>query len=268
MVKSEPEKRVLGRLHFLEEMQEKPVYFIDEPPSSPRQRRPMAAREVWIENARPFASSLSLDREGFELRPRRSRVRDFYDAEEVRREYYAEVEALVREATGATRVHVFDHNTRNGHHEAGVRLPVRYAHNDYTLRSGPQRVRDLLGHEASGLLERRFAVVNVWRPIRGPVLDAPLAICDAQTLGLGDFVATDLRYPDRTGEVYSVRYNPNQRWYYFPRMETDETLLLKCFDSSEDGGARFSAHSAFDDLTAPDGAPPRESIEVRTLAFF
>ena len=72
---------------------------------------------------------------------------------------------------------------------------------------------------------------------------------------------------DRTGEVYSLVFNPSHRWFYFPRMEADEAMLLKCYDSDR-AGARFTAHSAFDDPTSPADSRPRESIEVRTLAFF
>lgn len=263
---------VTGRVNFLQEMAGKPAYFMDQPPSSPKHRRPLGPQDLLIESGRPFASALSLDREGFALVSHQSAVPDFYDSEAVSENYYPEVEELVLKATGATRVHVFDHNVRcdpkEERGEDGARSPVRYAHNDYTLRSGPQRVRDLLGDEADRLLGYRFAIVNVWRPIRGPVLDAPIAVCDAQTMQLADFVATDLCYPDRTGEIYSVRHSPGHHWYYFPEMQADEALLLKCFDSSEDGRARFTAHTAFEDPTTPADAPPRESIEARTLVFF
>ena len=144
---------------------------------------------------------------------------------------------------------------------------MRFVHNDYTLGSGPQRVRDLMGDEAEDLLGDRFAVINVWRPIRGPVIEAPLAVLDAQGIEADDFVATDLRYDDRVGEIYSLSYRDSHRWYYYPRMRTDEVLLLKCYDS-DPAFARFTAHSAFDHPETPNDAPPRESIEVRTLAFW
>ena len=106
-------------------------------------------------------------------------------------------------------------------------------------------------------------VINLWRPIRGPVLDAPLAMADGRTVDPDDLVASDLIYPNRKGETYSVRYNPAHRWYYVPRMTADEALLLKCYDSSTDGRTRFGPHTAFIDPTTPAGAAPRESIEVR-----
>jgi hypothetical protein len=130
-------------------------------------------------------------------------------------------------------------------------------------------VRDHLpAAEVEELLKRRFAEINVWRPIRGPVESEPLAICDARSIDPQDVVASDLVYRDKIGETYSFRYNPNHRWSYFPRQEKNEVILLKCYDSKEDGGARFTAHTAFQDPnTAPDAAP-RESIEVRALVFW
>jgi hypothetical protein len=147
-------------------------------------------------------------------------------------------------------------------------MPVLFAHNDYTEDSGPQRVRDLLPDEADSLLGRRFAVINVWRPTRRPVREAPLAVCDAQTMGPDDLVAMDLIYPDRVGEVQSLRYDDGHRWLYFPEMKASEVMLLKCYDSTTDGRARFTAHSAFEDPQTPADAEARESIEVRNLAFF
>jgi hypothetical protein len=136
------------------------------------------------------------------------------------------------------------------------------------VRSGPQRVRDLMGAEAEALLGRRFAIVNVWRPIKGPLRDAPLAVCDAGSVAFTDLVPSDQIYPDRRGEIYVVTHNPDQRWYYAPAMQRDEALLLKCYDSAQDGTARFAPHGAFEDPTAPDDVLPRESIELRTLVFY
>src|SRR5260370_16998710 len=178
----------------------------------------------------------------------------------------------MHQAIVVARLVVFDHNVqpariaRGG--EKGGRERVKFAHNDYTIKSGPQRVRDLVPDEADRVLGQRFALINLWRPIRGPVEESPLAVCDAHSIAQRDFVPTDLKYRDRTGEVYSLAFNPNHRWFYFPQMQTNEALLLKCYDSMEDGRPRFSAHSAFDDPTSPPNAAPRESIEAQTLVFF
>lgn len=249
----------------------RPEFYVYRPPEGTVPRSPRGDRQtVTIRDGREV--SLSLDVEGVELVPHETSVSDFYDPEQVRSIYFPELEALVAQETGATRVVAFDHNLRCAtlaeKRESGAQMPVRFVHNDYTLESGPQRVRDLMGDEAEALLRHRFAVINVWRPIRGPVLSTPLAVCDAASMEQDDFVPTDLRYRDRSGEVYSVTFRPEHRWYYFSRMQANEAMLLKCYDSSDDGRARFTAHSAFDDPQTPDDAPARESIEVRTLAFF
>ncbi len=253
-------------------MAEKPVaYNYEPPPGMPMRTGQQEFRRVMVRDARPIAGHLSLDREGFALLRRESRLTDFYDDDLVKSVYYPECERLIREFTGARRVHAFDHIVRNAARMAKGSPIKGYAgrvHNDYTAWSAPQRVRDLMGAEAEELLRRRYAEINLWRPIRGPLLRSPLALCDAQTLSEENLVASDLRYPDRTGETYAVTYNPGQRWYYFPKMQADEAVLIRCFDSARQGAARFSAHGAFDDPQTPPDAPPRESIEVRALVFF
>jgi len=225
-----------------------------------------------IHDGRAVADSLSLEREGFIFVRHDTKVKDFYDEAEVRSVYYPEIEQLVKETSGAKRVLVFDHTLRSA--DSAVREakqisgPVRNAHNDYTEWSGPQRVRDLLPDEAEELLKRRFAVVQVWRPIRNPVLREPLAIADARTIGTKELIPSSRVYPDRVGEVYHCTFNPEHRWYYFPNMQRSEAVVFKTFDSSKDGRARWTAHTAFDDPNSPPEAPPRESIEMRTLAFF
>ncbi len=130
-------------------------------------------------------------------------------------------------------------------------------------------MRELLpAAEAEERLKHHYAEINVWRPISGPVQEWPLAVCDARTMVQKDFVPTYRLYPDRTGEIYTITYNPDHRWYYFPLMEQSEVILLKGFDSLDDGRARFTGHTSFKDPTSPPNAAPRESIEVRALLFF
>ena len=228
--------------------------------------------KVTIHDGRVIAKELSLDREGFIFVQHNTKMRDFYDETEVRAVYYPEIEQLVKETSGAKRVLVFDHTLRSADSEMReakqISGPVRNAHNDYTEWSGPQRVRDLLPDEADELLKRRFAVVQVWRPIRHAVEREPLAIADARSIGTRELFPSSRVYPDRIGEVYHCAYNPEHRWYYFPKMQPDEAIVFKTFDSAKDGRARWTAHSAFDDPTSRPDAPPRESIEMRTLAFF
>jgi hypothetical protein len=223
---------------------------------------------VQIHDARPLIRELSLDKQGFVLVSDHTSVANFYDDHEVRAVYYPEVERLVKEATGAIKAVVFAHDVRSilrsRAGEKGVREPVAPVHNDYTNKSAPQHVHELLdADEAEERLKQRFAEINVWRPIRGPVRSTPLAICDSRSIARNDLVPTDLKH-----EIYMVRFSPRHRWFYFPAMETNEVLLIKGFDSMEDGRARFTAHAAFEDPTAPASAPARESIEARVLVFF
>lgn len=231
------------------------------------------AYEVTIRNGRLHGGVFSLEREGFLLVKHETKVADFYNDEEVRRVYYPEIEQLVKRCTGAARVLVFDHTLRAENdavrEEKFASRPVRSVHNDYTEWSGPQRVRDLLPkEEAEALIKKRFSVIQVWRPVRNPVVSAPLAIADSTSIDAQDLIGTERRYPDRVGEIYHLKYNPAHRWYYFPNMQTDEAIVFKCYDSMKDGRSRWSAHAAFDDPNSPPNAPARESIEMRTLAFF
>jgi len=151
----------------------------------------------------------------------------------------------------------------------GTRLPVSVAHNDYTERSALERVRAVLAPKAAQrLLDGRFAIVNVWRSFGASAERCPLAAADGRTLLPTDFVAVDLVYPDRTGEIYYNAHSSGQRWFYFSRMQRNEALLFKCFDSARDGRTRYTAHTGFANPHAPPDTPPRESIEVRTLLFF
>src|SRR5271166_4918786 len=229
-------------------------------------------RRVTIRDGRPYADGFALDRDGFRFVPHDTKVADFFDEEEVRQTYYPEVQALVKAETGAARVVVFDHTLRTADGDlrqaAKIREVVRRVHNDYTDWSGPQRVRDLMGGEAEELLKHRFAIIQVWRPIRHPVESWPLAIADARSLSPDDIVVTERRYPDRVGQTSAITWNAEHRWYWFPHMRPDEALVFKTFESMTDGRARFTAHTAFEDPTTPPHARPRESIEIRTLAFF
>ncbi len=260
-------------LNYLAEATPKPVNYTYEPPAGvPRRTGKYLEQLVAIRDGRELLGELSLDVNGFMLRPHETAVKDFYDPDEVKSVYYPEVERLLKRVTGAERVLVFDHIVRNRvlaeRGEKGAREPAKFVHNDYTLKSAPRRVRDHFPEEADRLVKNRFAEINVWRAIRGPVESSPLALCDALSIGADDAVPIDLVYRDRVGEIYGFLYNPKHRWYYFPQMTPNEAILLKCYDSKDDGRARFTAHTSFDDPNSPPNAAPRESIEARALLFW
>jgi hypothetical protein len=269
---------VEANLSYLVPMAEKPVNYTYEPPTGiPRTNGTFQRHKLPIYNARSISENISLDQEGFAFTEHHTSVRNFYDEDEVRRVYYPEAEQLLKEVTGGTKIVIFDHTLRNaGKSKPGnnnIKEPAKRVHNDFTATSGYTRARLELAargvdnNEIESLLQQRFAIVNVWRAIATPIQESPLALCDAQSIASTDLVAGDLVYRDRVGETYAVTYNPNHQWFYFPQMNRDEALFIKCFDSAEER-ARFAAHTAFEDPTSPADAPPRESIELRTFVFY
>lgn len=226
---------------------------------------------VEIRDVRRSHRPLRLEVEGASVLQHRSAVHSFYDEEELRRVGYPETADLVRSATGAADVIVFDHNIRGrgGPLKAlaagDVKGPVFHIHTDFSGTSARARAGAVLGRApAAG---QRMAAINVWRPIAEPLRDCPLAICDASSVDERDLVEADLLYPNRTGQIYYVTYNPVHRWYYASDMRTDEAWIFKNYDTATDGRARFAPHTAFVDTTRQVVAP-RESVEFRTFAFF
>ena len=261
---------VCASINYMKVMAQRPArYLCTPPPGMPELNWELESHPVRVFNGRPRLSSFSIETQGFTLRRAASAMTNFYDHEQVRHTYYPEVERLVREVTGAHHVLAFDDNVRNGskaeRQKTGAFPPARFVHGDDTPKSAPHRIRALLpAHEAEHAITRRYAFVNVWRPISGPVQNEALALLDAQSIAPRDLVATDLLYSDRTGEIYNVTFNPAHRWYYFRHMEPDEVMVFANFDSRN---TLVVPHSAFYDPTAVADAPPRESIEVRTIAF-
>ena len=225
-----------------------------------------------VRNGRLLANDISFELNGFVLVEHKTKVADFFDTKQLESVYYPEVEQLIKQESGASRVVIFDHTLRSGdeaeREEKLIREPVLSAHNDYTEWSGPNRVREFLPAEADDLLTRRFAIIQVWRAINQPIQANPLALADAKSVAMKDLVVAERRYPHRVGQTYRLKHSPDHRWYYFPEMRRDEALVFKVYDSEKDGRARFTPHTSFVDPTSPPNAPPRQSIEVRAFAFF
>jgi len=258
---------------YLVDTGKKPVTYVNMPEEEQNDPGTYEIRRHTVSDARPLVETLDIDREGFAMVRHDTQVTDFYDEDQLEFIYKPELENLVMGATGAKRVVVFDFTLRAQDKDVqktrGVRSPVRRVHNDYTVRSAPRRVRDLMpAKEAEDLLTRRFAIVNVWRPMFGPLESKPLALLDARSIAPNDLISTERRAKGRIGEVQHVTFNPDHRWYYFPHQHLNEAVLIKCFDSETDGRSRFAAHTAIDDPNTPPGARPRESIEARTFVFF
>jgi glutathione S-transferase len=231
--------------------------------------------ELWDGWSR--AHGFTLDKHGFEIKGFQTSFNDWTNEDAVKTSFYPEVVEFLKKDLGAKRVLVFDHTIRTKENDekkltqetnTSQRAPVMLVHCDYTDESGPKRVQQLLPNEAEALLHRRLAFINVWKPIHNMVEERPLAMCDVTSSPPNDFFKLYLRYRDRVGENYVMRYNKEHKWWYFPKMKTDQVIMLKTFDSAKDGRARFVGHSAFEDPTTRNDAPTRESVEIRTIAFF
>ncbi|RPD65550.1 hypothetical protein L226DRAFT_567235 [Lentinus tigrinus ALCF2SS1-7] len=232
--------------------------------------------QVEIENLRGKEDTVSLDTAGFQFFRRAVQHRSFANTEVIKEEYYPESIELVKEMTGASRVVPFDHTIRRRRpgeidDTEEKRQPVPQVHIDQTAQSAKNRVHlHMSAEEVPKLLQGRYQIINLWRPISRPAYDWPLALCDYRTVAReNDLVPTALKYADRDGETFSILYNPNHKWKYLRGMEPDEFVLIKCFDSKDDGAtAIFTPHTAFEDPTTPKDAPLRESIELRLLVFY
>jgi len=232
-----------------------------------------AVHQVEIRNLRGQEGSASLDKEGFQYLKHASKENRFNTND--LQDYYDESIELIKKATSASRAVIFDHTIRRRYAEETPNLPdsrqpVPLVHVDQTPEAATNRVkRHLPESDVPQLLSKRFQIINLWRPIGNPAIDAPLALCDYSSMSKTDLVPTTLRYPDREGETYSVQFNPGHRWNYLKGMTPEEVVLIKCFDSVRDGStASLTPHTAFVDPTTPKNAPLRQSIELRALVFY
>ena len=252
-----------------------PFNYVETPPEGQPQRNfGVFSVEAPIRDIRGRESEYNLDRDAFAVVQNvpDSAEKDFVDDESVKKNYYPEVEKLILDnVAGSNRVFIFDHTIRRSDPNA-PRGPVSRVHIDQTLKSSTQRVHFHLPEEAEKLLQGRYRIINIWRPLNGPVQASPLAFASSASFRDEDLVPVEHRYPDRTGETAGIVYNEGQQWHYLSGMQNNERLFLECFDSealkpgSTVQGGRVP-HTAFQDKRTPEGAIGRESIEVRALVF-
>lgn len=273
-------RHVVAGLNYLEPTGVRPCsYAYEPPPGVPWENCAFELRQMPITDVRSAVRPPSIDREGFALFNAPTAVKDFLDDSEVKTVYYREARELVLAATGATQAYVFDHLVRRREHDRPALTFGRRSadgraaangriHNDYTEASGRTRLALVLSDPAAVARVRRYAIINVWRSIKGPVLDTPLAVCDARTVNASDLVSSEVRYPRRSGDIYLAMHSPLHRWSYFSEMNRHEALVFKQYDSQLIGVSRFTPHAAFDLPDVPLGAPLRESIELRCLVVY
>lgn len=231
--------------------------------------------ELSVANARLADEAFALDTQGFALVEQHTRVHNFYDDDELQNTYNEEAKNTIYNMTNAVHVEVFDHTRRSSSNQVrkqrAVREPASVIHNDYSEQSALTRLQ---GHfkgrqaELESLSQKRFAIINVWRSINGSVCRSPLALCDARTSRFDDLVSVKRVAANRVGELQLAIHHERHQWYYFPEMRIDEALLIKTFDTLDDGRARFTLHTAFEPHDVDTALPARESLETRCFVFF
>jgi len=252
-----------------------PFNYVEDPPEGqPKRNFGDFDVQIRVHDIRGKESEYNLDKDAFLLVSGvpQSAEKDFVDDDSIKKNYYPEVEKLILDnVPGSNKVFLFDHTIRRSNPNA-PRAPVTRVHIDQTVKSATQRVHHHLPEEAEKLLEGRYRIINIWRPLNGPVQASPLAFASSSTLRDEDLIPVEHRYPDRTGETAGIRYNEGLKWHYVSGMKNDERLFLECFDSeslkpgTEVQGGRVP-HTAITDPRTPKGATGRESIEVRALVF-
>ncbi len=240
-------------------------------------------------------SPASMDRLGVALAHCESTCRNFYDAAEVERVFYPEMEKLLLEFfPGATDALVYNHDVFDKDYQGdrtedqdnkNPGVNANYAnlvHNDLNDNSGRVRCRELLTKnlrnfgreqhyteaEADAKMSRRFMSINLAKPME-TVQQNPFVLCAWPSFADQPYITNYRIYDDRVGETTRFTYRPDHEWYWIPRQQPNEVSMLKCYDSVTDGSvSRWSFHTACIDPTAPDDAPCRRNVVVRSFVFF
>ncbi|KAI1127552.1 methyltransferase-like protein [Nemania abortiva] len=270
---------VTAKLNFTRHPAEGQVAFnyVDGPPAGePQNNLVKYSEDVPITDVRGHESEYTLDRDAFQIIQDvpESKEKEFVDDDSIKANYYPEVEKLLLDnIPGSNRIFLFDHTIRRADPNAS-RKAVQTVHIDQTAYSAEKRVHKHMGDDAEKLLQGRYRIVNVWRPLnKKPVESMPLGFASSASLDQKDVIPVEHRYPHGyNGQTAAIAYNPSQKWHYLSEMTGNERLLLECFDSESlkegttvDGGR--VAHTAFEHpLTGPEHEG-RESIEVRALVF-
>ena len=228
------------------------------------------ARDLEIDKERDSQTGLAAC--GFMLVDARSAVSNYLDDQQLGKIYEVEVTKLLKSITGASRVHIFDHTVRASDLEIRetkqIREPSTLVHNDYTVNSGFTCLAENLGADTERLKQGRFQIINLWRPLVGPVQSWPLTLCDARSVDEADMVNAERRSPSHIGEISLATFNPDHRWFYYPQMNSEEVLIFKTFDSQNGGRVPYAIHTAIDIPATSANVRPRESIETRAFVFY
>lgn len=268
---------ISATMNYLGETEGPPfMYYVSPPEGQPFTNVVDDARVIDIADASSALDCFTIADDGFRFVSHGHEFDDFYDDDRVRADYFPVVEQMFREMLGVETVRVYDYSVRRPDHGearpdgipvAGYfRRPIRRAHGDFAAISGERfgkRHSAELGIDTTG---QRYRSFNFWRPIRGPLTDAPLALCHPATVTEGDLVPMQQFLGDRDNFISALKFNPAHRWLYRPGMRRDEGVAFSSYDSILPCARGVVAHAAFDDPTRPIDGIPRESIEIRVIA--
>jgi hypothetical protein len=236
-----------------------------------------------------------MDKLGVSLAYCESKCKNFYDAAEVERVYYPEIEKLLLDFfPNATDALVYNHDVFDKDYKGdrtedqdnkNPGVNANYAnivHNDLNDNSGRVRCRELLtknlrnfgrqqhytAEQADAKMSRRFMSINLAKPME-TVGQYPFVLCAWPSFADQPYITNYRVYDDRVGETTRFTHRPNHEWYWFPQQKPTEVSMLKCYDSVTDGSvSRWSFHTACTDPTAAPDAPCRKNLVVRSYVFF
>ncbi|KAH8678135.1 hypothetical protein BX600DRAFT_145551 [Xylariales sp. PMI_506] len=254
--------------------------FGDENRNVQRTNLAFEIKDVAVRDARGDEARYCLDIHGFAFAQHSTSVHDLKDRGAVEKHYLPEMEEFLKAYLGnhKAKTYIFETRIRESmdpqefakrviNLEDGFDplLPATHPHIDQTAAAAIKRVRHHMGDEAERLLQGRVRILNIWRPLR-KVTSWPLAVCDARSVDVQDLVSVDIIRRKYIGETCFSKHNPDQEWYYLSDQNTNEIILLKIYDSSNDVEAKFCLHSAFS-LEKSEKQESRQSIEIRVLVF-
>ena len=264
--------QTLAPMHYVDNSEAAPIiYMHEETGNYKREPAKMNKVEVNLYDAREISESFELDMHGFKLLENQNKPHfDHLDNIQIEKEFYPACSNIVKNFSGCQHAFAFDHNVRDyslAKLHPNAYKPVKFAHNDYTEESAALRLSQL---DPDGTYKNfsNFGFYNIWQPLLEPVVDTPLALISHNSIDVQDLIEISLIYKNRTGKILGIKHNPNHQWAYFSHMKCSEAIMIKCFDSRKNVEAKFGIHAAFQNSSNSVIAPPRRSIEVRTIAFF
>lgn len=253
------------------------IYYRLPPRGEPYTNMRDDPREVEITDLRSDPRLLSLAHDGIAFISHGTEFARFDDEAQIRSAYFPQVEQLARELLGVDHVLTIDHAIRRRAHdparpagmplEGSERRPIVRVHGDFTTRSAPALVRRHMGSAADTLLAGRYRLLNFWRPISGPLTDAPLALCHPGWVSEASLVPIRQILEEGENEIFGLKHDPAHRWFYLSAMRPEEAVAFSSYDSERPCADAVVPHCSFEDPTRPANFVGRESFELRVLAF-